>query len=524
MTIKIINRYFYTVIHIKLVQLIYQIWYRLKRKWLNVKMYNSYINNSIHFLNFHLTRDLILSENKYLGQNQFSFIGISYDFKNKIDWNYTIEGKLWNYNLQYFDYLLDNSIDLFERVRLLKNFNSQLLSGFIKPEPYPVSLRLLNTLIFISENNINDEEIFLGIKKQFDFLNNNLEYHLLANHLLENFISGFIISCSLRSDKLKKRYKKLLKKELETQVLNDGAHYECSPMYHSIIMSKLMITLEVARSDKDSNFILFLENKIRIMAGWILQFSFPDGTWALMNDAAENIAPNTNHLLKILTRLGLEPKIDLLNASGYKKILGDDWQCLIKIGNIKPSYQPGHTHSDMLSFCLWHKKYGQVIVDPGISTYNNTSQRHNERSTAAHNTVSIGKQNQSDVWGAFRIGKRGFCNLVEDSIGNLVAEVHSHYSKKVHLRKFTYSQNCLTISDEIKGDSTVVFTSSILLSNNFNYTLNSGKIISDYLDILTFPQGEISKDFYAKNYNSLNKTKRLSITSDNKQLMKFIFK
>ncbi len=522
--IKIVNRYFFTIIHINLIQLIYQIWYRLKRRWLNINKYNCYVNNSLKFLNFQLTRDLIISENKYLGQNRFSFIGIYHDFKNKIDWNYDLEGKLWNYNLQYFDFLLDNSIGLSERIRLLKDFNFLIMSGGIEPEPYPVSLRLLNTLIFISENKINEVEIFIGIKKQFDFLDNNLEYHLLANHLLENFISGYIISCSIESEKLKKRYKKLLKKELDIQILKDGGHYECSPMYHSIILSKLLITLEVARLEDDSFFILFLENKIQLMAGWILQFSFPDGTWALMNDAAEKIAPKTEHLLKVLTSMGISPKFELLNDSGYKKIIEEDWECVIKTGNIRPSYQPGHTHSDMLSFCLWHKKYGQIIVDPGISTYDNTLQRQKERSTLSHNTVSIGMQNQSDVWGSFRIGKRGFCNVIEDSEGNFIAEVYSQSNSKVHLRKFIYSKKFLEISDELKGKGLLSFTSSILFSNNFNFTFNCGDIDSTFLKISTIPQGEIKEDYYAKNFNDLIKTSRLSITSENQKFIKFIFK
>jgi hypothetical protein len=37
-------------------------------------------------------------------------------------------------------------------------------------------------------------------------------------------------------------------------------------------------------------------------------------------------------------------------------------------GNILPSYQPGHSHADMLHFILYVSGK-PVIVDTGISTY-----------------------------------------------------------------------------------------------------------------------------------------------------------
>ena len=45
--------------------------------------------------------------------------------------------------------------------------------------------------------------------------------------------------------------KKLLLRELKEQVLNDGMHYERSPMYHLIILERLLDALNFAKATDD---------------------------------------------------------------------------------------------------------------------------------------------------------------------------------------------------------------------------------------------------------------------------------
>jgi hypothetical protein len=75
------------------------------------------------------------------------------------------------------------------------------------------------------------------------------------------------------------------------------------------------------------------------------------------------------------------------------------------VGNITATYQPGHTHADTFNYEL--RIDGQsFVVDTGISTYNKTERRQLERSTPAHNTVSVDGRNSFEVWGGFRVGRR----------------------------------------------------------------------------------------------------------------------
>lgn len=522
--LKKFRRYFYTILHIHPVQALFQVWYRLKRPGVKLSAYAGLLKHSIHSHALPQTRSLIMAQGKYSGINQFTFIGVTHRFENGVDWNYDGPGKLWNYNLQYFDYLLDNAIPVEERLRLLNDFHAALLSGAVKPEPYPVSLRLINTLLFISEHQIRDERIEECLKRQLDYLDHNLEYHLLANHLLENCFAAYIVATALQHKTLQKKYRKLLHRQLCRQILLDGAHYECSPMYHSIILSKVLICLEVAATGEDTDFHAFLKQKAECMLGWLMQYAFPDGSWALMNDASEGIAPDTAHLLKVAAGLQVEPNLIPLNDSGFRKLKGDQWECIIKTGNIIPSYQPGHTHSDMLSFCLWNARFGQIIVDPGISTYNNTPQRQFERGTPAHNTVTVNEQNQSDVWGAFRIGKRGNCRVLKANQHELIAEVRS-YSADVprHTRTFSCDSHTLSIHDRI-DHSAYAFRSSVLFHSHFEYTYDAGILSSAVVELKTEPAGVISAATHACRYNQLLDTTRLSITSSVPHTLKFSFK
>ena len=103
-------------------------------------------------------------------------------------------------------------------------------------ESYPTSLRIINLIKFISANNINKENIFCLIREDSNRLLKNLEFHLYGNHLLENAFALLFSSFLFNDKKYFRVADKILKNELKEQILNDGAHYELSPMYHSIIL------------------------------------------------------------------------------------------------------------------------------------------------------------------------------------------------------------------------------------------------------------------------------------------------
>ena len=73
---------------------------------------------------------------------------------------------------------------------------------------------------------------------------------LVANHLLENAFALFMGGMVTVSDILDAG-RSLLKTQLQEQVLEDGMHYERSPMYQMIVLERLLDALNFAKANDD---------------------------------------------------------------------------------------------------------------------------------------------------------------------------------------------------------------------------------------------------------------------------------
>src|SRR5699024_2403521 len=109
-----------------------------------------------------------------------------HSFQEAINWNTTTHGKLWAYNLNYFDYLHQPGMTKKQGLELIDDFISQIEDNREGLEPYPISLRRINWIKFLSDHGIQDAAIDASLYAQYQILLDNLEYHLLGNHLLEN--------------------------------------------------------------------------------------------------------------------------------------------------------------------------------------------------------------------------------------------------------------------------------------------------------------------------------------------------
>jgi len=447
-----LSRYYHTIRYLRPDQLFFQGWYRIKRALPFRESYSDYDSFQIHRLQFDAF-ELVNSREKYKGNLQFCFLNKIHRFHQQIDWNFGGNGRLWNYNLQYLDFLLDEGINTSETEAILESCCAAILNGTLKLEPYPVSLRLINQLLYNSRTGYNTASFVRSVRLQLSFLRKNLEYHILANHLLENIVALLVGALFLKDSKLLDFSTKKLRQQLEEQILPDGAHYECSPMYHVIILSRLLLVRRLLQCNGLSTHIDgLLDQKIALMLGWLKAFTFSDGRYALLNDSSPDIAPGLDDLYKVSDRAGITiPRVEL-GASGYRKMTTSRMELLIDIGPIIPSYQPGHAHSDMLSFCMQLDKQ-DIFIDPGVSTYDAGAQRSLERSTAFHNTVTIDGLNQSDVWSAFRVGRRAAITSLHDQPEKIECAHDGYFSSLgiIHKRVFQQDENQLRISDYLDG-------------------------------------------------------------------------
>ena len=439
---------FYTMIHLKPIQLFYQLWYRLKSKWpIKPNYCNSY--DSVAKLQW---VDGIFNLKTYIADFKFRFLNIEHRFKPSIDWNFNLHKKLWTYNLNYFDFLNQQTISRIDGLALMKHYVNAYKGLKDGKEPYPSSLRIINWIKFIAKHKINDTQILEVLREDSNRLLNNLEYNLLGNHLLENAFSLLFGAYYFQDDKLYNKSKDLLITELNGQVLKDGAHFELSPMYHQIIYSRLLDCIQLIKLNdfwKKDDLFSFLEAKAGLMNSWLQNITYNSGEIPMVNDATYNIAPSSTQLFSYAKKLGIINQKIPLSDSGYRKICTDNYELLIDVGNVGPDYQPGHAHSDTFNFELI-KDGNPIFVDTGISTYEKNNKRQEERSTHSHNTVKIGSKDQTQVWGGFRLAKRAKINHLREK-PNLIEASHDGYLSDgyKHTRSFLWGGNFIVLNDKI---------------------------------------------------------------------------
>ena len=447
--LKQIPLIFQTIYYLKVKQICYRLCYLGRNKWRKLYKFVYPIKLRSHVKTINLVQSI--DSNFIYKNNTFTLLNIQHQFEKKIDWNYSVYGKLWTYNLTYFDFLHQTTLSRDDGLSLIDDFIGQrenIKDGFM---PFPISLRGINWIKFLTKHKIDDQKINDSLYAQYFKLIDNIEYHILGNHLLENGFSLLFGAYYFQDEKFYAKAKKILTDELDEQILKDGAHFELSPMYHQIMLFRVLDCINLVQNNnwKDQELLDMLINKSEIMLGWLNTITYENGDIPLLNDSTNNIAPTTKELNEYAAILEVKIKKLELNDCGYRKIKNECYEIIMDVGNIGPDYIPGHAHSDTFNFELYIEGK-PFIVDTGLSTYETNARRTLERSTLSHNTVEIDGINQSKVWGGFRVAERAkIIHLKEDK--NHIEATHDGYKRigALHTRKFTMHERSIVIEDNI---------------------------------------------------------------------------
>ena len=510
-----VKRLYHTLRYLKITQFYHQIKYRLVKP---KRLANTWKGDfaQVDLVEFPEKQETLRFENE---KWSFSFLNLKHSFsQDSIDWSFGHYGILWAYNLNYFDWLHQPGMSKKKGIETLRKFyatpaakNSLIL------HPYPTSLRIINTAKFISKWNIKEDWLYYEIVSDLKFLSGRLEYHLLANHLLENAFALYIGGLITNQIEFTRKGKKLLVCELKKQILKDGMHFERSPMYHLIILERLLDALNIARVIGDDLESLLRSFAVR-MTGLAMNWEDLDRI-PMMQDSAYNIALFVPTILEYSKRLLDEDypfKVNDLMDSGYRRLDSGNFSLFANVGSIKPLYQPGHAHADELNFELFYKGV-PVIVDPGISTYEKNDSRQDERSTISHNCITIDGQNSSDVWSGFRVGKKAHVHLFSDH--GLIKASHNGFKDCIVSRMWWYSDNGdLLILDEVamsnsetnslsKGRLHFHPDLSLQLENDVSVKVGNELLIEFSSSFKEIPEIYIGDYSYAQGYNRLRKAK-----------------
>ncbi|CUS31407.1 conserved hypothetical protein [Candidatus Nitrospira nitrificans] len=418
------------------------------------------------------------------GGTTFHFLNVTNAIPTeRIDWVSRDMPKLWRYNLHYFDYLHDPQRSFENKCLLITDWIRSNPPGTEDAwEPYTASLRIVNWVKFFlsravaglkESDRLPKHEWLESLYQQALWLEQNIEYHILANHYLKNGVALFFAGVyfeGVDADRWLQKGLGILRGELKEQFLADGGHFERSPMYHSICLVDYLDVLNLAENSSaaiSSDIAGEFSGKVTAALDFLHAICLPDGAIPLFNDSAFGIAPPPHRIFDYAERvIGYKtprPTKDLVvNAfpsNGYYVCRKADDMIIIDCGPIGPDYQPGHAHCDTLSYELAIDGR-RVVVDSGVYDYELSRERAYARSTSAHNTVMVDEEEQSEMWGVFRVARRARpiqAHIDKAGEGSVLFEgAHDGYTRlkgrPIHKRKISYDGcGSWVVTDVLEG-------------------------------------------------------------------------
>lgn len=512
-----VKRLYHTLKHLKCTQVYHQVKYRLVKPKRVATLWEGNFTQ-VDLVDFPEKRTSLSLGNDVWS---FSFLNLEKSFSEEtLDWSFVDYGMLWNYNLNYFDWLHQPGISIEQGLKTLSQFYATPAEkNPILLHPYPTSLRIINTAKFISKWDIKEDWLYHEVVSDLKFLSGRLEYHLLANHLLENAFALYIGGLITDQKEIIQKGKKLLIRELKEQVLDDGMHYERSPMYHLIILERLLDAYNFAKAVGD-DLEPVLKSYAAKMTGLAMNWKDLDRI-PMMQDSAYDIALSFSDILEYSKRLleqDYPSKSNDLMDSGYRKLDSGNFTLFANVGSISPSYQPGHAHADELNFELFYEG-APLIVDTGVSTYEKNDRRLLERSTSSHNCV-VSDSNSSDVWSGFRVGKRANVKIALDDHQKLKAEHDGFGTITARIFDSTVTGE-MTITDELVyqsnskgyyGKGFLHFHPDVHLEqiDEATFSINNQITLSFKSDKYNPSVVELENYSYSKGYNTLLDAKVIS--------------
>ena len=336
--------------------------------------------------------------------------------------------------------------------------------------PYPAALRawtFCGLYRALASGTPVDAPLRAELAAHAGFLRRNLETDVGGNHLVKNLKALVGLAVFFADDRLLTGALGRLRRELSVQVLADGGHYERAPAYHCQVLADLVdidrLLRAAGRDDRAG-----LPEKITAMRRWLGAVLTPAGDVPLLNDGF----PVSRELLAELAPAAPPGgPLQVLPDTGLARASVAGWHLLADIGPPCPRELPAHAHADTLS-CLVHVDQVPLLIDTGTSTYAAGAVRDRERSTSAHNTLEVGGADSTEVWGAFRAGRRarvrGVSACVDpgqeagrsqdagSDLGTVTVEAaHDGYrhlpGRPLHRRRWTLRAGELRVDDTVTG-------------------------------------------------------------------------
>lgn len=371
-------------------------------------------------------------------------------------------------------------------------------------KPIDIAIRFLNwsaVYSLLKKYSLTKKEL-VHWYKQIEWMRANMSPG--GNHrVLESlclFAAGIFFCEIVQSKKWMYEGKKILLKEMEKQVWDDGVHAEQSMYYQQIVTTHFLKFVLLCKKKGHKLPKSFMEQFLRMLEYvWLVEK--PDGVHPMIGDGDELTSEEREHwearalipfYLKMqkVSNCGNESLEWFCHTVPDDLVMLDDWKkknktnpCQIKkrkshlfergghailrdnegnylffnCGHFGYRPYPHHGHADALSaeICMNGET---VVMDTGGYAYRNDIYRYFARSTAAHNTIELDRSDQSEIYGVFGVGKMADVYVEKFCFTHNADEVegyHNGYSPAIHRRRVIFIKHPIKvflIYDKITGE------------------------------------------------------------------------
>ncbi len=278
--------------------------------------------------------------------------------------------------------------------------------------PHAVSLRVMNLsryCAWLDEHEmLADRQFALEfLYKNALFLRNHVERDVGGNHLIENALALLMAGLVFEQDhSWAELGTELFEETATSQFLGDGGHFERSPMYHIMVLTRFLTAADLL-AEYGHPIPPEVERTARRATQFIDGLTPPDGRIPLLNDSQFDEVLSIAEVTAYATAVGVSATSDspALESSGYYWLGSGVDRMLVDGGPVGPPHLPGHSHVDLLSILLWLD--GQrVLTDTGVYQYTADTRRQYARGIRSHNSVQVGDSNPITVGGQYLLGRR----------------------------------------------------------------------------------------------------------------------
>jgi hypothetical protein len=362
-----------------------------------------------------------------------------------------------------------------------------------------VALRAINLLaafeVFRHSPQLNAHFFLLLLQQHGNYIRRNLEFSYIAtsNHYLSDVVGLLWLGLLLPELRDARQWRNFgldqMLREMDKQVLADGADFEASTGYHRFVTELFLYSFLLCRANN-----VEIEKKywsrLHQMLNYIRAYLRPDGFAPLIGDTdggqvlpfVRRRADDHGYLLDILKPETQQVTSQAFPYAGTYIMRDGDLYLCFNASGAGLNGRGSHGHNDVLSIEL--SAGGRAfIVDPGTYVYSaDLAKRHEFRSTAYHSTVQIDslEQNTIRLDSPFVIGNEAKPRVLEwktsDDFDKVVGE---HYGYPVtHRRTVTFDkrERLWAIDDEFFGDGEHVYEARFHFAAGLDVSVNGASV------------------------------------------------